>query len=171
MAFCFFQLAIIVIRFFFLEMLKYFIKIFLSGLRVALFSFQTAPFVCTRISPDIKTNPSGNIAFQQRFCFVWVGRDGDTTVHLKMFIYIAGQKIDLCSDDCDELTWGPDSMSATYTELILAGCILILPFLYESSQVFRFYLKFFLYYFWVSCCSILVLPHYIFHPRDVKNLV
>nr|CAI5869864.1 unnamed protein product [Callosobruchus analis] len=29
-------------------------------------------------------------------------------------------------------------MSASYTELILVGCILLLPFLYESSQKFRF---------------------------------
>lgn len=79
-----------------------------------------------------------------------------------------GQNIDLCSD---ELERGRSSMSASYAEITLAGCILILPFLYESSHIFRFYLKFFLYYFLVSCVALVVIPYYCFKAKDVRNLV
>lgn len=80
----------------------------------------------------------------------------------------SGQNIDLCSD---ELVRAESSMSASYAEIIFAGCILILPFLYESSHVFRYYLKFFLYYFLVSCVALFVLPYYCFKAKDVRNLV
>lgn len=62
-------------------------------------------------------------------------------------------------------------MNASYTELILAGLILVLPFLYESSHVFRFYLKFFLYYVWVTCMAIIVTPLFAFNAKNVRNLV
>lgn len=61
-------------------------------------------------------------------------------------------------------------MNVSYVELVLAGIILVLPFLYESSQVFRFYLKLFLYYFWVSCMAVILLPVFCLKPKDVKNL-
>ncbi|CAH1107127.1 unnamed protein product [Psylliodes chrysocephalus] len=62
-------------------------------------------------------------------------------------------------------------MTATYTEIFLASCILILPFLYESSHAFRYHLKFFLYYAIVMINSIILIPVYFFKPGDVKNLL
>lgn len=62
-------------------------------------------------------------------------------------------------------------MNASYTEIILAGSILILPFLYESSHVFRYYLKFFLYYIIVMINSVILIPVFLCKPRDVRNLL
>ncbi|CAG9856602.1 unnamed protein product [Phyllotreta striolata] len=62
-------------------------------------------------------------------------------------------------------------MTATYTEIILASCILILPFLYESSHAFRYHLKFFLYYAIVMINSVILIPVYLFKPGNVKNLL
>ncbi|KAJ8962040.1 hypothetical protein NQ314_005822 [Rhamnusium bicolor] len=61
-------------------------------------------------------------------------------------------------------------MTASYTEIVLAGCILILPFLYESSHVFRYHLKFFLYYLIVMINSVILIPVYCFKPKNVRNL-
>lgn len=62
-------------------------------------------------------------------------------------------------------------MNVAYPELILAGLILVLPFLYESSHVFRFYLKFLLYYLWVNFMAVIIIPVFLFRPKNVKNLV
>ncbi|XP_028139213.2 1-acyl-sn-glycerol-3-phosphate acyltransferase alpha [Diabrotica virgifera virgifera] len=62
-------------------------------------------------------------------------------------------------------------MTATYTEIILASCILILPFLYEASSVFRYHLKFFLYYALVMVNSVILIPVYCFMPGNVRNLL
>ncbi|XP_018573691.1 1-acyl-sn-glycerol-3-phosphate acyltransferase alpha [Anoplophora glabripennis] len=62
-------------------------------------------------------------------------------------------------------------MTASYTEIILAGCILILPFLYESSHVFRYHLKFFLYYSIVMINSVILIPVFCLNPWNVRNLL
>ncbi|KAJ8985739.1 hypothetical protein NQ317_014392 [Molorchus minor] len=62
-------------------------------------------------------------------------------------------------------------MTASYTEIILAASILILPFLYESSHVFRYYLKFFLCYAIVMINSLILIPVFCFRPKDVRNLL
>ncbi|RZC32146.1 1-acyl-sn-glycerol-3-phosphate acyltransferase alpha [Asbolus verrucosus] len=62
-------------------------------------------------------------------------------------------------------------MNVSYTEIILAGCILTLPFLYESSHVFRYHLKFFLYYAIVMVNSLLLIPLFVFRPGNVRNLL
>lgn len=62
-------------------------------------------------------------------------------------------------------------MNASYTEIILAGSILMLPFLYESSPVFRYYLKFFVYYIVVSVNSCILIPVFCLKPGDVRNLL
>ncbi|XP_039288067.1 1-acyl-sn-glycerol-3-phosphate acyltransferase alpha isoform X1 [Nilaparvata lugens] len=62
-------------------------------------------------------------------------------------------------------------MSSTSTEIFIIVIILIIPFLYESSKAFRYYLKFFLYYGIIMLTSIIVIPIMIWHPRDVRNLV
>ncbi|KAJ8918029.1 hypothetical protein NQ315_011485 [Exocentrus adspersus] len=62
-------------------------------------------------------------------------------------------------------------MTASYTEIVLASCILILPFLYESSHVFRYHLKFFLYYSIVMINSVILLPVFCFKPMNVRNLL
>ncbi|XP_056632303.1 1-acyl-sn-glycerol-3-phosphate acyltransferase alpha [Diorhabda carinulata] len=62
-------------------------------------------------------------------------------------------------------------MSVTYTEILLTSCIFIIPFLYESSHVFRYYLKFFLYYAIVMTNSVILIPAYCFKPGNVRNLL
>lgn len=62
-------------------------------------------------------------------------------------------------------------MNASYAEIILAGCILLLPFLYESSHVFRYYLRFFVYYTWVMSISLVLIPIFLFKPGDVRNFL
>ncbi|CAH0559019.1 unnamed protein product [Brassicogethes aeneus] len=62
-------------------------------------------------------------------------------------------------------------MTASYTEIFFALCILILPFFYESSHVFRYNLKFFLYYAIVMVNSVILIPVFCFKPKDVKNLL
>ncbi|XP_019877825.1 1-acyl-sn-glycerol-3-phosphate acyltransferase alpha [Aethina tumida] len=62
-------------------------------------------------------------------------------------------------------------MTGTYTEIFFAVCILILPFLYESSHVFRYHLKFFLYYGITMVNSVILIPVFCFRPKDVKNLL
>ncbi|XP_028033514.1 1-acyl-sn-glycerol-3-phosphate acyltransferase alpha isoform X1 [Bombyx mandarina] len=61
--------------------------------------------------------------------------------------------------------------SYSYPELFLAGFIFILPFLYEKSNVFRYYLKFFLYYAYVLITCTVLLPVVLVYPRDVTNLM
>ncbi|CAG9815801.1 unnamed protein product [Phaedon cochleariae] len=62
-------------------------------------------------------------------------------------------------------------MTASYPEIILAVCLLILPILYESSHVFRYYLKFFVYYSIGMINSVILLPVFCCRPRDVRNLL
>lgn len=62
-------------------------------------------------------------------------------------------------------------MYTSYIEIFLTLCILMLPFFYECSQVFRFYLKFLLYYVIVSFNAIILTPVFLFKTRDVRNLV
>ncbi|VEN44522.1 unnamed protein product [Callosobruchus maculatus] len=62
-------------------------------------------------------------------------------------------------------------MTASYTELIFVGCILLLPFLYESSQKFRYHLKFLLYYTITILNSIILIPVFCIRPKDVRNLL
>ena len=62
-------------------------------------------------------------------------------------------------------------MNASYTEIIFAGCILILPFLYESSHVFRYHLKFVLYYAIVMLNSVILIPLFCFRAGNVRNLL
>ncbi|KDR16862.1 1-acyl-sn-glycerol-3-phosphate acyltransferase alpha isoform X1 [Zootermopsis nevadensis] len=56
-------------------------------------------------------------------------------------------------------------------ELVLVVFILILPFLYETSRAFRYYIKFFLYYGIVMTTAVVVIPIMMFRPKDVKNLL
>lgn len=84
-------------------------------------------------------------------------------------------RIDTFSGCCDERTAVGRTecinMNTSYTELVLAGLVLILPFLYESSHVFRFYLKFMIYYVWVSLMAVVLMPVFCTRPKNVKNLV
>lgn len=59
----------------------------------------------------------------------------------------------------------------TYVELFVISLILLLPFLYETSHIFRYYLKFAVYYAVVSINSIILIPPMLFRPCDVKNLL
>ncbi|KAJ8734623.1 hypothetical protein PYW08_013873 [Mythimna loreyi] len=61
--------------------------------------------------------------------------------------------------------------SYSYPELFLAGFIFTLPFLYEKSNLFRYYLKFFLYYAYVLITCTVLLPVVLIYPRDVTNLI
>lgn len=60
---------------------------------------------------------------------------------------------------------------ASCFEVILVCCILVLPFLYETSRTFRYYFKFFIYYFTVLFNATWLLPIISMRPRNVKNFV
>uniref|UniRef100_A0A1A9X580 1-acyl-sn-glycerol-3-phosphate acyltransferase n=1 Tax=Glossina brevipalpis TaxID=37001 RepID=A0A1A9X580_9MUSC len=59
----------------------------------------------------------------------------------------------------------------TYIELVGLLIILMLPFLYETSHIFRYYFKFLIYYGIVSFNSIILIPAFLFRPCDVRNLL
>ncbi|EFN81394.1 1-acyl-sn-glycerol-3-phosphate acyltransferase alpha [Harpegnathos saltator] len=60
---------------------------------------------------------------------------------------------------------------ASWFEVILICCILVLPFLYETSRTFRYHFKFFIYYFTVLFNALWLLPIFALRPRNVKNFV
>ncbi|KAF5273444.1 hypothetical protein FQA39_LY07461 [Lamprigera yunnana] len=62
-------------------------------------------------------------------------------------------------------------MNSCYIELFLAFCVLLLPFLYEWSQAFRYYLKFAIYYTWVMFFSLVLMPLMALKPGDVRNFL
>ncbi|XP_075156219.1 1-Acylglycerol-3-phosphate O-acyltransferase 1 [Haematobia irritans] len=59
----------------------------------------------------------------------------------------------------------------SYIELFGLVVLLMLPFLYESSHIFRYYFKFLIYYGIVSFNSIVLIPVFLFRPCDVRNLL
>uniref|UniRef100_A0A0A9YMB9 1-acylglycerol-3-phosphate O-acyltransferase n=3 Tax=Lygus hesperus TaxID=30085 RepID=A0A0A9YMB9_LYGHE len=48
---------------------------------------------------------------------------------------------------------------------------LLLPVLYEHSNTFRYYFKFFVYYGYIMVTSVVVLPIMLWNPRSVENLI
>lgn len=62
-------------------------------------------------------------------------------------------------------------MSLCCLEIIFISFILVLPFLYETSQAFRYYFKFFLYYGIIMANSIILIPFMLFQPGNVKNFL
>ncbi|XP_075227683.1 1-Acylglycerol-3-phosphate O-acyltransferase 1 [Lycorma delicatula] len=62
-------------------------------------------------------------------------------------------------------------MASAFTECFIVSFILTLPILYESSKMFRYYFKFFLYYGIIMITSVVVIPIMMWRPRDVKNLI
>lgn len=62
-------------------------------------------------------------------------------------------------------------MMASYFELIVLLCLLLIPVLYETSHAFRYYFKFFVYCSVVSTCSIILIPAMAFRPFEVRNLL
>ncbi|KAL7647135.1 UNVERIFIED_CONTAM: hypothetical protein RMT77_002393 [Armadillidium vulgare] len=59
--------------------------------------------------------------------------------------------------------------SCDYCTYILLLVIIALPFLYEFSNRFRFYLKFCIYYVFVMLCSVLCIPFLAWRPGNVRN--
>ncbi|XP_059480728.1 1-acyl-sn-glycerol-3-phosphate acyltransferase alpha [Neocloeon triangulifer] len=62
-------------------------------------------------------------------------------------------------------------MAFSLIEAIVVALLLALPFAYESSPKFRYYLKFFLYYGLVMTTAVFVIPIMMFRPGEVKNLL
>lgn len=62
-------------------------------------------------------------------------------------------------------------MPFSMLELIVVALLLALPFAYESSPKFRYYLKFSLYYGLVMTTAVFVIPIMMFRPGEVKNLL
>ncbi|XP_055546835.1 1-acyl-sn-glycerol-3-phosphate acyltransferase alpha-like [Wyeomyia smithii] len=62
-------------------------------------------------------------------------------------------------------------MIASYFEICLVCGIILLPILYETSQKFRYFFKFFVCYVGVIINSLILIPAMCFRPRDVRNLV
>ncbi|XP_065345108.1 1-acyl-sn-glycerol-3-phosphate acyltransferase alpha [Cloeon dipterum] len=62
-------------------------------------------------------------------------------------------------------------MAFSLLELIVVALMLALPFAYESSPKFRYYLKFAIYYGLVMTTAVFVIPIMMFRPGEVKNLL
>ncbi|XP_037935531.1 1-acyl-sn-glycerol-3-phosphate acyltransferase alpha [Teleopsis dalmanni] len=58
-----------------------------------------------------------------------------------------------------------------YIELFGLFMLLMLPFLYETSHIFRYYFKFLIYYGLVSLNSVILLPALLCRPCNVRNLL
>lgn len=62
-------------------------------------------------------------------------------------------------------------MVLSFFELVIVAVLLGLPFLYETSSSFRYYLKFALYYGIVMATALFVIPFMMFRPGEVRNLL
>ncbi|XP_017011019.2 1-acyl-sn-glycerol-3-phosphate acyltransferase alpha [Drosophila takahashii] len=60
---------------------------------------------------------------------------------------------------------------SSFIELLGLFLLLMLPFLYETNHIFRYYFKFMLYYGIVSFNSIVLIPAFLTRPCDVRNLL
>ncbi|KAL1131571.1 hypothetical protein AAG570_011186 [Ranatra chinensis] len=56
-------------------------------------------------------------------------------------------------------------------EFFIISFFLVLPALYEWSNVFRYYFKFFVYYGIIMVTSVIVIPIMVWKPRNVENLI
>eukprot|EP00099_Drosophila_melanogaster_P006852 NP_001259494.1 uncharacterized protein Dmel_CG3812, isoform C [Drosophila melanogaster] len=59
----------------------------------------------------------------------------------------------------------------SFIELLGLFLLLMLPFLYETNHIFRYYFKFLMYYGIVSFNSIILIPAFLTRPCDVRNLL
>ncbi|KAH8373665.1 hypothetical protein KR200_005488, partial [Drosophila serrata] len=60
---------------------------------------------------------------------------------------------------------------SSFIELLGLFLVLMLPFLYETNHIFRYYFKFLMYYGIVSFNSIVLIPAFLTRPCDVRNLL
>ncbi|XP_034139010.1 1-acyl-sn-glycerol-3-phosphate acyltransferase alpha isoform X3 [Drosophila guanche] len=60
---------------------------------------------------------------------------------------------------------------SSFIELLGLFLLLMLPFLYETNHIFRYYFKFLIYYGIVSFNSIVLIPAFLTRPCDVRNLL
>ncbi|XP_016967675.1 1-acyl-sn-glycerol-3-phosphate acyltransferase alpha [Drosophila biarmipes] len=60
---------------------------------------------------------------------------------------------------------------SSFFELLGLFLLLMLPFLYETNHIFRYYFKFMMYYGIVSFNSIVLIPAFLTRPCDVRNLL
>ncbi|XP_017052245.1 1-acyl-sn-glycerol-3-phosphate acyltransferase alpha [Drosophila ficusphila] len=60
---------------------------------------------------------------------------------------------------------------SSFIELLGLFLLLMLPFLYETNHIFRYYFKFLMYYGIVSFNSIVLIPAFLTRPCDVRNLL
>ncbi|XP_016975010.1 1-acyl-sn-glycerol-3-phosphate acyltransferase alpha [Drosophila rhopaloa] len=60
---------------------------------------------------------------------------------------------------------------SSFIELLGLFLLLMLPFLYETNHIFRYYFKFMMYYGIVSFNSIVLIPAFLTRPCDVRNLL
>lgn len=60
---------------------------------------------------------------------------------------------------------------SSYIALLGLFVLLMLPILYETSHIFRYYFKFLIYYGIVSFNSIVLIPAFLTRPCDVRNLL
>lgn len=62
-------------------------------------------------------------------------------------------------------------MISSYLEVLFICIIILVPIFYETSQKFRYYFKFFVYYSIVMINSLILIPAMLFRPKDVRNLL
>ncbi|XP_001354866.3 1-acyl-sn-glycerol-3-phosphate acyltransferase alpha [Drosophila pseudoobscura] len=60
---------------------------------------------------------------------------------------------------------------SSFIELLGLFMLLMLPFLYETNHIFRYYFKFLIYYGIVSFNAIVLIPAFLTRPCDVRNLL
>ncbi|KAH8293332.1 hypothetical protein KR018_005464, partial [Drosophila ironensis] len=63
------------------------------------------------------------------------------------------------------------TIMSSFIELLGLFLLLMLPFLYETNHIFRYYFKFLMYYGIVSFNSIVLIPAFLTRPCDVRNLL
>lgn len=62
-------------------------------------------------------------------------------------------------------------MAPSIVEVLSISVVFALPFLYETSNAFRYYFKFFVYYALVMTVALFLIPIMTFRAGDVENLL
>lgn len=102
------------------------------------------------------------------------GRGGQERQIEKKKVIVTNVRSKQCSRDTENQELDgicKSHVMTTYLELVGLFVLLMLPFLYETSHIFRYYFKFLLYYGIVSFNSIILIPCFLLRPCDIRNLL
>ncbi|XP_044756617.1 1-acyl-sn-glycerol-3-phosphate acyltransferase alpha-like [Coccinella septempunctata] len=62
-------------------------------------------------------------------------------------------------------------MVESYLKIFLTSCLLILPLLYKTSHVFRYYAKFSIYILFCTINAVYLTPFFCLRPRHIRNFL